>query len=42
MMFHSLIMPFLLTWGTTTAILLILSLTDTCDAESMFSRRNRK
>jgi hypothetical protein len=42
MMYYNLIIPFLLTWGTTTALLLILSLTDTCDAESMFSRRNRK
>lgn len=39
MMYHDLIVPFLLTWGTTTAIMLTLSLTDTCDAESMFSRR---
>ena len=31
MIYHSLIVPFLL----------LLSLTDTCDAESMFSRRDK-
>ena len=41
MMYHSLIVPFLLTWGVTTGILLVLTLTDTCDAESMFSRREQ-
>jgi len=39
MIYYSLIVPFLITWGTTTTALLLLSLTDTCDAESMFSRR---
>ena len=39
MMYYSLIVPFLITWGATTTVLLLLSLTDTSDAESMFSRR---
>ena len=41
MMYYALIVPFLLTWVATTATLLVLTLTDTCDAESMFSRRER-
>ena len=41
MMYHDLLVPFLLTWGATTALMLTLSITDTCDAESMFSRRNK-
>jgi len=41
MMYYSLIVPFLLTWCATTGILLALTLTDTCDAESMFSRREQ-
>lgn len=41
MIYHSLIVPCLLTWGTTTTALLLLSLTYTCDAESMFSRRDK-
>lgn len=41
MMYYHLIVPFVLTWSVTTGILLLLTLTDTCDAESMFSRRNR-
>lgn len=42
MLMHSLIIPFLLTWGGTTAILMLLATTDTCDAESMFSRRDKR
>ena len=41
MMYYYLIEPFFLTWGLTTGILMVLTLTDTCDAESMFSRRDR-
>ncbi len=41
MIYYSLIVPFLLTWGATSATLLVLALTDTCDAESMFSRRKK-
>ena len=36
-----LIVPFLWTWCATTGILLLLTLTDTADAESMFSRRSK-
>lgn len=31
----------MLTFGSTLAILVLLTLTDTCDAENMFSRRER-
>ena len=39
MIYQSLIVPFLITWGFTTTVVLLLTLTDTCDAQSMFSRR---
>jgi len=41
MMYYDLVLPALLTWGVTTAILVLLTLTDTCDAARMFSRRER-
>lgn len=41
MMHYDLILPALLTWGSTTATLVLLTLTDTCDAVSMFSRRGQ-
>ena len=41
MFWYSLVLPFLLTWGSVTVILLLLTATDTADPERMFSRREK-
>ena len=42
MLWHNLILPFLICWGISTSTLILLCITDTCDAESMFKRERNK